>query len=205
VPEELGFRRLLFLATGALGTAFLPSWIALLKQGYDCEIRLAVTAGAKKFVTLTALSAISGNPVSGPDWQEDQSAGAEHLLLADWSEVVIAFPASLDFCAKIAHGLSNDVPTAIIATTEAPVVIAPSAGGVSLDKAQSKRIIRTLRENGHYVLDTVSGMSITTSRFEGGAPIPFAKLLQVLRRLSTASPDFSTDRVKQAEKGGTTP
>lgn len=202
MPEDLGFRRLLFLATGALGTAFLPSWIALLKQSYDCEIRLAITAGAKKFVTPTALSAISGNPVSGPGWQEDQSAGAEHLLLAEWSEVVIVFPASLDFCARIAHGLSNNIPTAVVATTEAPVVVAPSAGGASLNKAQSKWMIHRLREHGHHVLDTASGMSVTTGRLEEGSPVPFAKLLQTLWRLGAVSPNSSTDRVKQAEEKG---
>lgn len=196
MPRDLGFQKLLFLATGALGTMFLPSWIALLKQSYDCEIRVAVTEGAKKFVTLTALSAISGNPVSGPSWQEDQSSGAEHLLLADWPEVVVIFPGSLNFCSRVAHGLSDDIPTAVSATTEAPVVIAPSAGGASLNKVQNERVIRMLREQGHHVLDTITGMSVTTGKLEGGSPVPFAELINTLCQLGNARPDPPTNRVE---------
>ena len=50
----------------------------------------------------------------------------DHIGLADWADLVLVAPATANLMAKMAHGLADDLVTAVLLATRAPVLLAPA-------------------------------------------------------------------------------
>jgi phosphopantothenoylcysteine decarboxylase/phosphopantothenate--cysteine ligase len=50
----------------------------------------------------------------------------DHIALADWAELVVVAPATAHTLAKLAHGLADDLVSAVALATRAPILVAPA-------------------------------------------------------------------------------
>ncbi|MGO1052821.1 flavoprotein [Crossiella sp. CA198] len=172
-------RRVLLVLTGSIMAAFMPTWISLLRTELHCVLQVLLTGSAAGFVSPQALSALTGRPVAGPDWRADQSRGAEHVLLAQWAEIVVVAPATMNFCAKLATGISDDLASTTVHSTAAPTVLLPALPAGSVRKPVTRRVLRTLAEDGHVVLQGPA-ISATTGEEEDGGPGTIDDLIRAL-------------------------
>src|SRR5690606_19738030 len=102
------------------------------------------TAAAQRLVAPAAMSAVSGRPVIPDQWSADPDAGPLHVSWAGWPDIIVVWPATLDFLARCAIGLGNDVPSAIVLSAEAPVVFAPSLSSAAVRGGPYRRAARAL-------------------------------------------------------------
>lgn len=91
---------------------------------YGAVVDVAPTEAARNFVAPLAFEGVTGRrPVSDPF---SARGAAAHMQLARKADCVCVAPATADFMARAAAGRANDLPSAVLLATEAPVVLAPA-------------------------------------------------------------------------------
>ena len=88
------------------------------------DVRVVMTASARRFVGEQTFAALSGNRV-GTEVLDD-SAEAPHVELARAADLVIVAPATANALAKMALGVADDLFSATLLTARCPVLVAPA-------------------------------------------------------------------------------
>ncbi len=93
----------------------------------------------------------------GRVWSDDfadQTAdgSAPHVALTNNAALVIVYPGTADFIARIAHGLADDLPSAVVLCAECPVIVAPTMHQRMWDNAATQVNLRVLEDRGFVVL-----------------------------------------------------
>ena len=113
--------------TGAVASMHAPAQIQRLQQ-HGCEVRVAATEEALKFVHAEAIAALTHRPVVRGLWPSDGQHVVPHIELAQWADAVIVSPASATTIARIATGDHSSIVAAVALAT-------PTSGTVPLDVA----------------------------------------------------------------------
>ena len=82
-------------------------------QDEGATVQVVMTAGAQQFVSLITMQALSGRAVETDQWNSLSGNAMPHIELTRDADAVIVAPATADFLAKLAHGLADDVLTAL--------------------------------------------------------------------------------------------
>ena len=118
-------RRILLAISGGIAAYKAPELVrALKREGHD--VRCAMTPEAARFVSPLALQAVSGETVRRDLFDAGEEGEIDHIGLADWADLVVVAPATANLLAKMAHGLADDLVTAVLLATRAPVLVAPA-------------------------------------------------------------------------------
>lgn len=118
-------RRVLLAISGGIAAYKAPELLrALCKAGH--EVRCALTPEAERFVSALVLQSLSGQSVRRDLFDAGEEGEIDHIGLADWAELVVVAPATANLMAKMAHGLADDLVTAVLLATRAPVLLAPA-------------------------------------------------------------------------------
>jgi phosphopantothenoylcysteine decarboxylase/phosphopantothenate--cysteine ligase len=117
---------------------------ALVKAGAD--VRVAMTEAARHFVTPTTLQALSGQPVWIDLWDARVRDGMGHIEHSRDRDLIVVAPASADFMAKLAHGLADDLLSALCLARRCPLVLAPAMNVEMWENAATQDNLRLLRE-----------------------------------------------------------
>src|SRR5690606_8140244 len=131
-----------------------------------------MTKAAREFVSPLVLQTLSRRPVALDllDPREENAIG--HIRIADEADVVLVAPATADLVARLAHGIADDIVTAALLVTRAPVVVAPSMNSNMLAHPAVARNLSTLAGYGHRVVESDHGM--LACGYEGAGRLPDA-------------------------------
>jgi len=83
-----------------------------------------MTEGAKHFIGETTLSALASEKVQTSLW--DESSPIPHTRLGQDNDLIVIAPATARLISAYAHGYSDDLLTATLIATRAPVVLCPA-------------------------------------------------------------------------------
>jgi phosphopantothenoylcysteine decarboxylase/phosphopantothenate--cysteine ligase len=130
-----------------------------------------LTAGALEFVGALTFSALASEPArtslfTGPE-------PIPHTHLGQQADLVIVAPATAAVLGKYAHGISDDLLTATLLATRAPVLVAPAMHTEMWEHAAVQENLETLRRRGVHVVDPVSGRLAGGDVGEGRLAAPF--------------------------------
>ncbi len=114
-----------------------------------------MTRGATRFVGETTLSALASEPVQTSLWNERDPI--PHTRLGQSADVVVVAPATARLLADYASGRSNDLLTATLLATRAPVVVCPAMHTEMWEHPAVQENLATLRRRGVVVVDPESG------------------------------------------------
>ena len=136
------------------------------------EINVVMSANAHKFVTPTALQAVSGRPVRDDLWDPNAEASMGHIELARWADQILIAPATANCVAALAQGQAYDLLSALCLATDARVLIAPAMNqGMYLHPA-TQRNLATLNTFGYVVIDPDHGEQACGEFGPGRLPDP---------------------------------
>jgi phosphopantothenoylcysteine decarboxylase/phosphopantothenate--cysteine ligase len=140
-------RRILLAVTGGIAAYKSPELVRLLtKAGH--AVRCAMTAEARQFVSPLVLQTVSGQPVRSELFDPAEEGQISHIELADWADVAIVAPATANILAKMTHGLTDDLVTAALLATRAPILVAPAMNVNMWNHPATRSNVATLRERG---------------------------------------------------------
>jgi phosphopantothenoylcysteine decarboxylase/phosphopantothenate--cysteine ligase len=159
---------------------------SLRRQG--AEVRVAMTPAATSFISPTTLRALSGNRVAwrllparrgrGAE-EEGEGHGMAHIELASWAECHLVVPATASTLARLAAGLADDVVSASLLASSAPVILAPAMETGMWRSPATQENLATLVERGAQVVGPVRGRLASGREGEGRMQI-LAAVLELL-------------------------
>jgi phosphopantothenoylcysteine decarboxylase/phosphopantothenate--cysteine ligase len=96
----------------------------LIKAG--AIVRVVMTEAATRFIAPLTLQTLAGAPVARDLLDADEEARIGHIRLGDGADLILVAPATANVVARIAAGLADDLLTAVILASRAPVLLAPA-------------------------------------------------------------------------------
>ena len=139
-------RVLLIIGGGIAAYKSLDLIRRLREQGVS--VRVVMTEAAQRFVTPLAAGAIAGERVFTDLFDQAQEFDVGHIRLARECDLIIVAPATADFMAKTAHGLANDLASAVLLATDKPVLMAPAMNPHMWSNSATRRNVATLQAQG---------------------------------------------------------
>jgi phosphopantothenoylcysteine decarboxylase/phosphopantothenate--cysteine ligase len=146
------------------------------------QVRVVPTKAALRFVGRATFEALTGEPVLTSVF--DRAGGVDHVALAASADVVVVAPATADLLARQAAGRADDLLTATLLATGAPVVVAPAMHSAMLAHPATQANLATLRSRGVQVLDSPSGRLTGADTGPGRMESPEAIFAAVTRLLA---------------------
>ena len=181
-----GPRRVVVGVSGSIAAYKAPFVVRLLRQAGH-EVKVVATESALRFIGAPALAAVSGQAVSTGVF--DDPAAVEHVAVAERAELVLVAPASADLLARVRAGRADDLLTATILTSQAPVVLAPAMHTQMWLNPATQDNVAVLRERGLTVIEPDSGRLTGKDSGVGRLPEPeqiVSEALAVLDRVPGA-------------------
>jgi phosphopantothenoylcysteine decarboxylase/phosphopantothenate--cysteine ligase len=90
-----------------------------------CEVAPVLTDAATQFVAPLTFTALASQPARTSLFG-DAADPIPHTRLGQWADVIVVAPATADVIARYAAGMANDLLTATLLATRAPVVLCPA-------------------------------------------------------------------------------
>ncbi|CAM2831773.1 bifunctional phosphopantothenoylcysteine decarboxylase/phosphopantothenate--cysteine ligase CoaBC [Actinomyces slackii] len=149
-----GTARIVLGVSGSISAYKAPFIIRQLREAGH-EVKVVATQSALRFIGAPALAAISGQPIASGIFEDP--AAVEHVAVAEWADLVVVAPASADLIARVRAGRADDMLTATLLTTAAPVLIAPAMHTQMWLNAATQENVSRLRSRGLMVMDPDDG------------------------------------------------
>jgi phosphopantothenoylcysteine decarboxylase/phosphopantothenate--cysteine ligase len=115
-------------------------------------VRCVMTKAAQEFITPLAVGAVSNERVATELFDLEGEREIGHIRLAREADLVVVAPATADLLARMAQGHANDLATAVLLATRAPVLVAPAMNPAMWSHRATQRNVRQLEADGvHFV------------------------------------------------------
>ncbi|MFM9225584.1 MAG: bifunctional phosphopantothenoylcysteine decarboxylase/phosphopantothenate--cysteine ligase CoaBC [Actinomycetota bacterium] len=131
--------------------------VEVCRQMVDAGAHVApvMTADAHRFIGEVTLSALASEPVHTSLW--DDASPIPHTRLGQGADVIVVAPATARVLSAYATGSSEDLLTATLIATRAPVVVCPAMHTEMWEHPAVQDNIALLRSRGVTVVDPQSG------------------------------------------------
>ena len=174
----------------AYKAAYLTS--ALVKLHASVEV--VMTQHATEFIAPLTFEQLTGNKVMVDTFDRNFTHQVEHIALADRTDLVMIAPATANVCAKLAHGLADDMLTTTVLACDCPKLIAPAMNTHMYENPVTQDNLETLRHYGWEVIAPASGRLACGAVGAGKLPEP-AELLQYILRVIGMPHDLAGKQV----------
>ncbi len=154
----------------------------LVKQ--HAAVEVVMTENATEFVTPLTFEQLTGRRVMVNTFDRNFSHQVEHIALADRTDLVIIAPATANVCAKLAHGLADDMLTTSVLACRCPKLIAPAMNTNMYENPVTQDNLEILRKYGWDVIEPASGRLACGAVGKGKMPEPEDILQYILRYLA---------------------
>lgn len=134
------------------------------------EVIAMPTLNATKFVGVPTLEALSGKPVSTDVFERVPEVN--HVRQAEQADAVVIAPVTADLLARLAAGRADDLLSATVLTTHAPVILAPAMHTQMWENPATRANVQTLRSWGYHVIEPAIGRLTGPDSGPGRMPEP---------------------------------
>jgi phosphopantothenoylcysteine decarboxylase/phosphopantothenate--cysteine ligase len=148
-------RRILLGVSGGIA-AYKAGWLSRLLTHAGAEVDVVMTLSATEFVGPVTFEGLSGRAVHTDIFARGHAL--DHIRLARAAHAVVVAPATADFMARAAQGRADDLLTACLLATEAPVLLVPAMNDRMWAHPQTRANAVRLREIGYRLLEPEEGM-----------------------------------------------
>lgn len=155
---------------------------ALVKLHANVEV--VMTENATNFITPLTFEQLTGHKVMVDTFDRNFVHQVEHISLADRTDLVIIAPGTANICAKLAHGLADDMLTTTVLACRCPKLIAPSMNTHMYENPVTQDNLKTLEHYGWEVITPASGRLACGAEGKGKLPEPEVLLQHILRHIA---------------------
>lgn len=148
-------RRVLLGVTGSIAAYKAVELVRLFVKNGD-DVTVVMTPAACEFVKPLTFQTLSRNPVFVESFAPVVSWKPEHIALSDCDLALVA-PATANTLAKMRYGLADNLLTATLLATRAPVFVAPAMNTGMWESPVTQENIAALKSRGVTVIDPVDG------------------------------------------------
>ncbi len=155
---------------------------ALKKQGAD--VHVLMTENATKMMSPVIFEQLTGNRACVDTFDRNFPWQVEHVALAKKADLLLVAPATANVCAKLAHGIADDMLTTTALACTCPKLIAPAMNTRMYENPVTKENLKTLTRFGWEVITPASGYLACGDTGAGKLPEPETLLDHILHTLA---------------------
>lgn len=148
------------------------------------SVEVVMTEHATRFVAPLTFEQLTGNRVSVDTFDRNFVHQVEHISLARRTDLVMIAPATANVCAKLAHGIADDMLTTTVLACRCPKLIAPAMNTNMFENPVTQDNLETLRHYGWEVIAPASGRLACGDVGAGKLPEPETLVWHILRVLA---------------------
>ena len=126
-------------------------------QKKSWDVTVVMTESATHFVGELTFRTLSRHPVYTGMFDESIEWVPDHISLSDYADLFVIAPCTANVAAKMAHGIADDLLTASVLASTAPVLVVPAMNEKMLDNPATISNLDLLRSRGLNVMDSGEG------------------------------------------------
>lgn len=150
--------------------AYKACEIVRLLRAAGADVTVVPTVDALRFVGAATFEALSGHPVATDVFTDVPHVA--HVATGQQADLVVIAPATADLISRAATGRADDLLTATLLVTRAPVLIAPAMHTEMWNHPATRANVEKLRSRGTTVLDPAVGRLTGSDSGVGRLPEP---------------------------------
>jgi len=179
-------KRILLIVGGGIAAYKSLELVRRLKER-DARPRAILTRGSTQFVTPLSLSVLSEEKAFTDLFDLKDEAEIGHIRLAREADLIVVAPATADLMAKMAHGLADDLATAVLLAADKTVLVAPAMNVRMWEHPATRRNVARLRDDGIAFVGPNDGEMACGEYGEGRMAEP-GEIVQAIERLLAGEP-----------------
>ncbi|WP_333898013.1 bifunctional phosphopantothenoylcysteine decarboxylase/phosphopantothenate--cysteine ligase CoaBC [Agrobacterium pusense] len=152
----LSDKHILLIISGGIAAYKSLDLIRRLKER-GAKVTPVMTKGAQEFITPLAVGALSATHVFTELFSRQDEQDVGHIRLARDCDLVLVAPATADLMAKMAHGLADDLASAVLLATDRKVLVAPAMNPKMWSAKPTMRNVDTLKKDGVFFVGPMAG------------------------------------------------
>ena len=155
---------------------------ALVKQ--HAAVEVIMTEHATEFIAPLTFEQLTGRRAIVNTFDRNFTHQVEHISLAHRTDLVLIAPATANICAKLAHGMADDMLTTTVLACKCPKLIAPAMNTNMYENPVTQDNLALLRRYGWEVIEPAAGRLACGDVGKGKMPEPEDLLQHVLHHLA---------------------
>ena len=169
--------------TGGIAAYKAAALASTLVKLHAC-VEVVMTKNATEFITPLTFEQLTGNRTMVDTFNRNFVHQVEHVSLAQRTDLVIIAPATANICAKLAHGMADDMLTTTVLACKCPKVIAPAMNTNMYENPVTQDNLQLLRKYGWQVITPTSGRLACGAVGAGKLPEPEDLVQHILREIA---------------------
>ncbi len=179
----LNGKTVLLGVTGGIA-AYKAASLASLLVKQHAAVEVVMTRNATEFIAPLTFEQLTGRRVMVDTFDRNFTHQVEHISLAERTDLVIIAPATANVCAKLAHGLADDMLTTTVLACRCPKLIAPAMNTNMYENPVTQDNLSLLKKYGWEIIDPASGRLACGAVGKGKLPEPEDILQYILKYLA---------------------
>ncbi len=175
-------KTILLGVTGGIA-AYKAAALASALVKLHANVEVVMTENATEFVTPLTFEQLTGRRTMVNTFDRNFSHQVEHISLAERTDLVIIAPATANVCAKLAHGLADDMLTTTVLACKCPKLIAPAMNTNMYENPITQDNLAVLRRYGFQVIEPASGRLACGAVGKGKMPEPEDLVQHILHHI----------------------
>ena len=176
-------RTILLGVTGGIA-AYKSAYLASALTKLHANVEVVMTEHATRFIAPLTFEQLTGRRCMVDTFDRNFSHQVEHIALADRTDLVIIAPATANVCAKLAHGLADDMLTTTVLACTCPKLVAPAMNTHMFENQVTQDNLDILRRYGWEVIAPGSGHLACGAVGPGRMPEPQELVEHILRAIA---------------------
>ena len=169
--------------TGGIA-AYKAAYLASALVKLHANVEVILTEHATEFITPLTFEQLTGNRCMVSTFDRNFTHQVEHIALAERTDLVLVAPATANVCAKLAHGLADDMLTTTILACKCPKLVAPAMNTNMFENPVTQDNLETLRRYGWEVIPPAEGRLACGAVGAGKLPDPEVLVQYILRAIA---------------------
>jgi phosphopantothenoylcysteine decarboxylase/phosphopantothenate--cysteine ligase len=157
-------------------------------------VDVMLTQAALEFVTPLPFQILTRRRVHTTVFEPWTEVEQGHISIGEQADVLVIAPATANVIAKLAHGLVDDMLSATVLASNAPLVLAPAMDHQMYRNPATQENLQTLERRGARIVGPDQGY-LASGAFGTGRLVPPERLLAAIRVTLGASGSLAGKRV----------
>lgn len=176
-------KTILLGVTGGIA-AYKAAALASALVKLNATVEVVMTKNATQFIAPLTFEELTGRRVMVDTFDRNFQHQVEHISLAQRTDLMIIAPATANVCAKLAHGLADDMLTTTALACRCPKLIAPAMNTNMFENPVTQDNLNLLRRYGWEIIEPASGRLACGAVGTGKLPEPEELVQHILRRVA---------------------
>ncbi len=149
-------KRIVLGVSGSVA-AYKSAYIASALAAFGTRVDTVMTAAAAEFIGRLTFEGLTRRPAYTSVMQMTPDGGIAHVELGGSADAIVIAPATADTIARLAAGMANDILTATVLASRAPLIVAPAMESEMYLSEATRENLEKLKARGATIVEPAFG------------------------------------------------